>query len=357
MRVRLIDERDRDRFNTAVAASPYADVLQSYEWGEIKRATGWEPLRFIVEDAAGVRGTALVLRLRALRGVPPLLYAPRGPVLDFSDTAALHALLDAIRAHAGGGFLFKCDPPVDAGSDAAGALRAAGLRAVQTGAFGGVQPIAIMELDVDQDAEKIFEGFKNKWRYNVRLAERKGVTVREGARSDIGAFHALYAQTAQRDGFTGRPRSYFERLWDVLEPIGMLKMWVAEYDGMPLSSIICTMIGSRVIYNYGASSNEHRSVMPNHLIQWTAIRWAHDAGYKIYDFRGVSPIRKGEPAEDHLSGLNRFKEGFGARYVEYAGEFDLPLRPSWYFLWRTAAPRAIALRRRLSRTSTQEQPD
>jgi lipid II:glycine glycyltransferase (peptidoglycan interpeptide bridge formation enzyme) len=81
--------------------------------------------------------------------------------------------------------------------------------------------------------------------------------------------------------------------------------------------------------------------MPNHLLQWNAIRWACEAGYRIYDFRGVSPVRDGVPTQAHLAGLNRFKEGFGARYLEYAGEFDLPLRRGWYGLWRGLAPTAM----------------
>jgi lipid II:glycine glycyltransferase (peptidoglycan interpeptide bridge formation enzyme) len=96
--------------------------------------------------------------------------------------------------------------------------------------------------------------------------------------------------------------------------------------------------GARATYTYGASSNDHRNVMPNHLVQWTMIRWAHDHGYLIYDFRGVSPMRDGEPVERHIAGLNRFKQGFGARYVEYAGEHDLVLRPVAYAAWKYGYP-------------------
>ncbi|HVL31978.1 MAG TPA: peptidoglycan bridge formation glycyltransferase FemA/FemB family protein [Actinomycetota bacterium] len=347
MKVRVVGEDERERFNSAAAATSKADVLQSWEWGEIKRHTGWQPLRFIVEDGDDVRAACSVLRLRALRGVPPLLYAPRGPVLDFADGEALHALLEAIRARAGDAFMLKLDPPVEVGSPAVDALVHAGLRRVSSGAFGGVQPVAIMELDLDRSLEDVLAGFKSKWRYNIRLAERKGVTVREADEADLERFHALYAETAKRDGFTGRGLTYFRTMWTTLRPRAMAKMWIAEFEGTPLSSIICTMFGSRMVYNYGGSSNEHRNVMPNHLIQWTAIQWAHANGYKTYDFRGVSPMRNGEAVEQHIAGLNRFKEGFGARYVEYAGEFDAGYRRAWYLLWEKGAPRAIALRSKL----------
>jgi lipid II:glycine glycyltransferase (peptidoglycan interpeptide bridge formation enzyme) len=314
----------------------------------VKATAGWGARRLLVEDDDGrVRGACSILRTKPVRGVPPLLYAPRGPVLDFADTDALRALLDGIRARAGGAFMFKCDPPVEAGSDAARALTRAGLRSVRSGAFGGVQPTAVMVLDIDRDLDKILEGFKSKWRYNIRLAERRGVAVREGGAGDIARFYEILTETARRDGFTVRGRSYFETLWRELQPAGQLQLFIAEYDGRAVAGILLLCMGERAIYVYGASSNDDRNVMPNHLLQWHAIRWAHDRGFKVYDFRGVSPVRDGRPIEPHIAGLNRFKEGFGARYVEYAGEFDLPLRTGWYALWRTAAPKAMELRKRL----------
>lgn len=348
MRVRVVGEAERARFDAFVSSSPLADVLQSYEWGEVKRGSGWDAIRLLVEDDRGeARGACSVLRTHPVRGAPPLLYVPRGPVLDYRDEEALDALLRGVRERAGGAFLLKCDPPVEAGSEAAEALARAGLRRVSSGAFGGVQPTAVMVLDLTTDVDKVFEGFKSKWRYNVRLAERKGVTVRMGTREDLDDFYAILRETARRDGFVVRGRGYFQTLWDVLEPAGMLRLFVASYEGVPVAGIMLMCMGERAIYTYGASSNEHRNVMPNHLIQWHAIRWAAESGYRVYDFRGVSPVRDGVPVQPHIAGLNRFKEGFGARYVEYAGEFDLPLRAGWYALWRYGAPMAIAVRKKL----------
>jgi lipid II:glycine glycyltransferase (peptidoglycan interpeptide bridge formation enzyme) len=348
VRVTVISADQRDRYDSVVAASPLADVMQSYGWGEVKRASGWQPLRLLVEDDDGrARAACSVLRTTPARGIPPLLYVPRGPVLDYTDTAALHALIDEIRRRAGRGFMLKCDPPVEPDSDAVKALEESGFQRVRSGAFGGVQPTAVMVLDLSPGLDKVLEGFKSKWRYNIRLAERKGVTVRDGARGDIAPFYDILQETARRDHFVVRARSYFEKLWDELAPRGQLKLFMADYLGRPISGILLTAMGERAIYVYGASSNENRNVMPNHLIQWNAIRWAAENGYRIYDFRGVSPMQDGQATEEHIAGLNRFKEGFGARYVEYAGEFDLALRPAWYMLWRRAAPAAMSLRRKL----------
>src|SRR5512135_2294731 len=149
MRVTDVSSSERERYDAAVAATPLADVMQSFGWGEVKRASGWEPLRLLVEDDDGrVRAACSILRTKPVRGVPPLLYAPRGPVLDYTDTEALRALVEAIRARAGAGFMLKCDPPIEDGSDAAGSLARAGFTRVRSGAFGGVQPTAVMILDL-----------------------------------------------------------------------------------------------------------------------------------------------------------------------------------------------------------------
>ena len=349
MQARVADSDDRDSWNQHVSSSGLADVLQSWEWGEIKRETGWSPVRILVEDG-DIIATASVLKTRPTRALPPLAYAPRGPVLNYQRKDHLDAVVAAIKEECGDAFVFMCDPAVEEGSEGDRAL-AGTMRKVTAGGFGGVQPRTVMVLDLDPDLDKILEGFKSKWRYNIRLAERKGVEIREGGEADIARFHDLVVETAERDEFSVRGRGYFESLWKHLSPSGMLKLFLAEYSGHLLAGIMLFCMGPRVVYTYGASSNEHRNVMPNHLIQWHAIRWSKENGYGIYDFRGVSPVRNGEPVDPNLAGLNRFKEGFGARYVEYAGQFDLPIRPAWYALWRTAAPAAMRFSKQLTRTA------
>ena len=125
----------------------------------------------------------------------------------------------------------------------------------------------------------------------------------------------------------------------------MMKLFLAEHEGQALSGALLFLFGRWCVYSYGASSNEKRQLMPNYLMQWEMIRWARENGYQVYDFRGVSPS-KNPTADDHLAGLNRFKEGFGAQFVEYVGDFDRVLNPTWNFLWSSAMPR---LRSRLSR--------
>ncbi len=341
VRVRTAASGDREVYNSFVAAMPAGDILQSWEWGEIKSSAGWKPRRYVAERDGRIVAAASVLRTRPLRGAPALLYAPRGPV--FSDPSAVSALLGRIRDDAAGAFVLKADPAVEPGSIEERALINAGFRPAGGGGFGGVQPKAVMVLDIAAGEDQILEGFKSKWRYNIRLAERKGVAVAQAGREDLPLFHDLLLETAKRDGFFVRGRSYFQTLYDTLAPQGMLSLWLARYEGRAIAGAICFAFGPRVTYVYGASSNADRNVMPNHLMQWTMIRWARSRGAKIYDFRGVSPVRDGKPAEGSIAGLNRFKEGFGARYVEYTGDLDLPLRPLGWRVWTAGAAAAMRL--------------
>jgi lipid II:glycine glycyltransferase (peptidoglycan interpeptide bridge formation enzyme) len=350
MRARIATDEEHERYNAFASSSTYADILQSWEWGEVKRRSGWTPRRLLVEDdERRVVGSALVLGRRPVPGAPRLLYAPRGPIVEDFRTEALDALVGEIRARAGDAFVLKCDPPIEDGSPDAAAMIEAGFAIERSAGFGGVQPKAVMVLDLAPDVEKVFAGFRSKWRYNVRLAERKGVEVARAKREDLPAFYELLVETARRDRFFVRGRQYFEDLFEILEPAGMMAMFLARFEGTPIAGAICMGFGSRLTYVYGASSNEHRNVMPNHLMQWTMIRWAKEKGYGIYDFRGVSPLRDGKPVEEHLAGLNRFKDGFGARYVEYAGTFDLPLRPFVYRGWVWGSPIAMSALKRLRR--------
>lgn len=344
MQIVVATGADRARFDGFVASMPHGDALQSWAWGEVKRRSGWEPIRLLVTEGDQIRSTCQMLRLEPMRGVPPILYAPRGPVLTPGDREAARTLVTGIRRHARDAYLFTCDPPL-ARSEAE-LLLDAGLSSITSEGFGGVQPRAVMTLDLTPGADEVFANFKSKWRYNTRLAERRGVKIREGSRQDLPAFYEVLVETAIRDRFLVRGRSYFETLWDELGSACMLRLLLAEVEGDLVAGILLFSFGERVTYVYGASSARHREAMPNHLLQWTAIRDAAEAGMKVYDFRGVSPEVNGEATEPHLAGLNRFKAGFGARYQEYVGTLDLPLRPAWYKLWLALGPRILAWRRR-----------
>ena len=362
--VRELTETDHDAWNHFVGSNPYGDVLQAWEWGGAKSAGGdWFPIRLAVLDDAGtIQAGALLLR-RRVPVVGSFYYAPRGPILsDWSAPNLLDCLLNGIAARAKddqAAFL-KIDPAVPVEDDSVLALLQERGFAPPADAdpqgFGGTQPRTVMVLDIaGKTSEQPLMDCKPQCRRNIRISEKKGVEVLlDTTREHLKPFYEILRVTAERDGFRVRGLSYYETLWDNLVSQNLAKLALTRYEGQYLSGALCFVIGDKCWYVYGASSNEHRNLMPNYGMQWAMINWAKERGCAIYDFRGVSPRRRqeGEEAaevekEDHLQGLNRFKEGFGARYVEYIGEFDLVYNKPAYWLWTSAKPTAQQILRKV----------
>lgn len=335
-----------------MAASPFGDVLQTLEWGPVKRPE-WTPLPVALEGERGFDATALVLT-RKLIGKRTFFYLPRGPILDWQRPDVAASLVEELRARAKahGAAFIKIDPCVpDETPGVKDQLTQLGFSFSPdaTGHFGGTQPRCNMKLSLAGSLDDIQTRFHQKWRYNIRLATKKGVSVTgDTSRDDLKIFHDIYRVTAGRNRFTGRPLSYFQKMWDALVPAGMMKLFVTYHDGKPLSAAICFLLPPQCWYIYGASSNESRNLMPNHLMQWTMIQWAKENGCELYDFRGVPDPETGEmpPGEE---GLVRFKTGFGAELVRYIGEYDLPLDKRMYWLWTSARPRLVETLKKLKR--------
>lgn len=344
----LLQDHHKSQWNEFVAASPVGDFMQAWEWGELKSRTGWRPLRLALQRDGKLASGMQILR-RPLPGGRSLFYAPRGPLLPAEQPGDLKLLLEEARhlAREHRALALKVDPAVPA-PDAAYVqqLIAHGLRqAPQTTHFGGVQPAYVMKVDISPTLDDLLASFHTKWRYNIRLAERKGVVIRPGTREDLPVFYRILQETCQRDGFGVRALSYYEDLWDlVLEP-GLGGLFMGFADDQAICGAISLTLGRRCWYVYGASSNSHRNLMPNHLLQWEMIKWAKERGCDVYDMRGVAREVAGEEA-GALHGLNRFKRGFGAQYMEYIGEFDLVYSPLWYRAYNVALKCRAALRKR-----------
>lgn len=353
MQVREVLDSERELWNKFVAESPTGDLLQSFEWGELKRRSGgWQPIRLAAEVDGRIVAAVSILKRKLPHLNRCIFYAPRGPVCDFSDEQALRALVDAVRGRARceGAILLKVDPPIES-PEAAALLKQFGFVGVaDPSGFGGVQPRCVMQLDLGPSMDELLANCKPKWRYNIRLAEKKGVHVSSDCtKDDLRVFYALLRETAERDRFLIRGYDYYGHMWDTLVEPGFAKLFLAEYEGEAIAGALSFIFGDKCWYTYGASSSRHRNVMPNHLLQWRMIEWAKASGCTCYDFRGVSPRREGD-SEDQLSGLNRFKAGFGARFVEYIGEFDLPFSRFWYWAWTVGRPRAASLLRALGQS-------
>jgi len=333
-----------------------ASFLQTPAWGTVKSEWRSESLGWFV--GSELVGVGLVLYRQLPRVRRYLAYVPEGPVLDWASPnlgRLLAALADHVRTR--GAFAVRMGPPVpirsweaetvkkaiadatvsrlrDVAADetyADGAsvervLHASGWRRQSSGeGFSAGQPPFVFQIALGaRSAEDVLAGMNQLWRRNIKKAAKAGVTVRQGGAVDLASFHALYAETARRDGFTPRPLTYFEHMFSMLhaEDPDRIRLYLAHHDDALVAATTWVRVGRHAWYSYGASSTAKREVRGSNAIQWQMIQDSIDAGAEIYDLRGITDA---VAADDPHLGLIQFKVGTGGRAVEYVGEWDLPL--------------------------------
>ncbi|MGI5892505.1 MAG: lipid II:glycine glycyltransferase FemX [Bacillota bacterium] len=356
MRWRLMGEEEKELFDQFMATHPKGHILQTWQWGEVKADSSWLPLRLIVEDEGGQIIAACSLLKRNLpAGLGTLFYAPRGPVLDINDKDCWDFLWQSIKelAKEHNAIFCKIDPDIPSSDEVwAQRLKASGFRSAEKGeGFEGVQPRHVFRLDISPDEETLLANMHQKTRYNLRLAQKKGVRAEISNREGMKIFYPLLQETAQRDKFLIRSEAYFNSFYDQLKPHGLAELFLVHYNDKVISGSLAFKLGKKAWYIYGASANQYRNVMPNYLMQWEMIRWAKANGCTLYDFRGVP----GDvPPQHPLYGLVKFKKGFGGDYVHFIGEYDLVFKPAAYKFYNFVEPlyqknirRLIRLKKRL----------
>lgn len=188
-------------------------------------------------------------------------------------------------------------------------------------------PEHTLVLDLQKSEEELLAEMKSKGRYNIRLAEKKGVEIFES--SDVAAFHQILQETTERDEFSGHPKVIYKKMLENFGADGLLLL--ARYEGEIIAGGIFLFSGDTATYYYGASSNLHRNVMAPYLVQWRAIQEARKRVCRWYDFLGIAPEELGQDGKAHrLQGVSAFKEKFGGSRVQYAPAFEVIHSPSMY---------------------------
>ncbi len=321
-----------------VAAHPRAHILQLSDWGALKTAFGWEPVRVALADDGGalVAGAQMLLRPLPLR-LGTLAYVPCGPLVDWADVAQVHALLQALDSEARrhGAILLKIEPGL-------------GLGGVDFARFGlrrspqTVQPPRTIVLDLSGDEETILARMNQGTRRNIRKSAKFEVAIRYGTRDDVPRFNALLAETGARDEFGVHAPDYYQRAYDLFAPAGRAALILGSYAGQDLAGVMVFRLGQWAWYFYGASSDRERQRMASYGVQWEGIRWAKAGGARWYDLYGVPDAEPDdleaqfESRSDGLWGVYRFKRGWGGRVVRGAGAWDRVYSPALYTLYRLA---------------------
>lgn len=380
-------------WNTAISHLYGAHVLQTWEWGKVKSQFGWQPhyLVWFREDdqyklstnhlpdrlkQKGLVAAALTLqrniRIGGFSHRMGIIYVPKGPLLDWSDSPLRHRVLQDLKefAQKHGAIFIKIDPDLELGTGIPGKTgsndHSLGVSVVNDLKADGwqfseeqVQFRNTVLIDLGQSEEELLANMKQKTRYNINLALRKGVSTRIGKQTDIDMLIRMYAETSIRDGFVIRNDTYYREVWNTFmsgqkteqhdQPFA--EALVAEVNGESIAGAIIFRFARKAWYLYGMSRMIHRDKMPNYLLQWEAIKRAKAAGCTIYDLWGA-PDEFDET--DPLWGVFRFKEGLGGTIHRYLGAWDLPMNRMLYRLYSKTLPGLMDIMRTHGKATTKQ---
>lgn len=334
------------KYNDFLLSHKGTSIMQTLEWGKVKKGWSLEAVYLEEEGKIVAAMTVLLKKLPVLNS--HLMYAAKGPVVDFYDIDKVNKLIKEAKPliKKYNVFALRMDPELKREEKLEKLYSENGFKVRNEGKdkVSLIQPRYNMILDLENDTEEsLMKRFSEKTRYNIRLSGRKGVTVRYSHDiEDLKKFYELYEITGKRDNFLYRGYPYFEHMLKTLNKEN-IRIYIAEHEGEALSGAICVNYGGKVWYMYGASSNVKRNKMPNYAMQFEMIKWALETKAKYYDFGGVFVLNK----ED---GLYKFKEGFCRQegVTEFVGEFDKVFNKFVYFLFEEIVPFIQNMKRKLN---------
>ena len=371
-------------WNEIISKLPDPHFLQTYEWGQVKAKYGWQPI-YLVWDEKGnmkeertnlssfvfpVQAACLVLKRTILnRGFAArlsILYAPKGPLMDWTNESLRQRVLDDLQSFAKkqGAIFLKLDPdvvlgrgvPISVGevTENSGQVVSSDLkRRGWVESSDQIQFRNTVIVDLSASEEEILMRMKQKTRYNVRLAGKKGVTVRVGGVDDLPGLYKMYAETSVRDGFVIRDEMYYIAVWKTFmqssEPSAL--PLIAEVDEEAVAGIFLFMFAGRGYYVYGMSRDKHREKMPTYLLQWAAMKHAKAHGCLTYDLWGAPDVFD---ESDSMWGVYRFKEGLGGEVVRTLGAYDFAPNKLWYAMYADVMPRVLNFMRSRGKAKTKQ---
>ncbi len=377
-------------WNQTISKLPNPHFLQTYEWGQVKAKYGWIPY-FAVWGANGefkiekdvtrlysfvfpVVAATLILKKQVLNSGfaarLSILYAPKGPLLDWDNESLRTRVLNDLQTYARkqGAIFLKIDPDVVLGRgvpDSEGDVLDTGGQAVRSEFTrrGWVyssdqiqfQNTVLIDLFATTE-EEMLARMKPKTRYNVRLAEKRGVKLRVGTVSDLPMLYKMYAETSVRDGFVIRDENYYMTVWKLFMQSAVSSQpsaipLIAEVDNEPVAAIFLFMFAGRAYYVYGMSRNLHREKMPTYLLQWEAMKHARANECTGYDLWGAPDVFD---ESDSMWGVYRFKEGLGGEVIRTLGAYDFAPNKLWYKLYTEIVPRVLDVMRSRGKEKTKQ---
>ncbi len=335
----LTTVEDEQEWNKALTQFDAYHFLQTWQWGEIKVANGWKASRFLVRSKKKNIAAFQLLTKRIHPRIPITIgYTPRGPLFDVKsiDLPRLLCTIEQTAKNRGCAYI-KVDTDIEETSEGGQkwlkALRSSGWQyssqQVQTKNTGVTN---LLRDDPDGEA-KLLADMKKTWRYNIRLAAKRDVKVREGTSKDVSKFFKLYQITGSRQKFGIRSLEYYREVYRAFkegdQTDALILLSEHQDEDEPLASAIFLRFKEKVWYFYAASSTSRRADMPNYPMQWEALKWARNSGARLYDWGGAN--NNLDDPNDPLARIWHFKKGFGAKFFSGVGAWDKPIdTPKWH---------------------------
>lgn len=308
----ITNQKTLDNF----VATHGGDFLQSWSWGEFQAAQGYKLTRLGIFEDAQLLGAVTLIK-KSLPGALNYYFAPRGPVLSSIELwNFLVSELKQLAQQEKIAFL-RFEPPVMDNQEAYQVWQGL-LQAKNIHQSISLEPQQTAVLDLSLSEKDLLAQMHPKTRYNIRLAEKKGVEIFVASFKDFAAWWSLLETTGSRDGFRLHSKEYYQAM---LKVSGM-KLYLAKHEEVVLAGILVSEFAQAATYVHGASSNEGRNLMAPHLLQWQAIKDAKAADLSCYDFYGVDKLK--------WPGVTKFKEGFSGQNLAYLGTFDLVWQAGYY---------------------------
>jgi len=318
MQFSLVD--NKQVYNELVGGVYRNQFLQSWEWGELQSAVGRKGLRFKIERDSELMMVGQLIGHSLPYGLT-YLYFPRGPLVTAAGKNHIKECTDILINK-----LKKL-------SEKLVFVRVESTE-INFKHFGWqkikeIQPSHSLMLSLDKSEDDLLKEMHQKTRYNIKVATKHEVKIRQMEDGEFEKFWELVEETTVRDKFRAHPKDYYKKMLDSLGD--MAQVWIAEYNGSVIAANLMIFWGDQAIYLHGASGREHKNVMAPYLLHWEMIKKAKSEGKEHYDFWGIAP----PDIPDHTwAGITRFKKGFGGTEVSYPGTFDFAQNKIWYLLYR-----------------------
>lgn len=339
MEIIKFNDNNKNQYTNFLLKSEYKDILQSWEWGEVKSNFNWKVSRVGFFEENKLKGICQTLEKKLLLGFS-LFYVPRGPVINWSDLDLSHRIINSLKEFftknkKNQKYLFlRLEPPAPKNSKLAEIFRESGFRKY----FKTVQPPSTLLIDLSQPKEELFGRLRRTARNLINRSEREGISLevlsgKKITQDNLKAFYNLYRLTGKRFSFPLRPFKQFRVLLKETADLGNMRLYITKIKGLILAYGIVLILGDKAFYIWGGTGrHDYYSKFFNYGYIWEMLMDLKNSGVRTFDFWGLGPD---EDKNHPWYGFTLFKTAFNGQRFDYGEAFDLPMS-KFYSLFKLA---------------------